>query len=127
MCIYHNVYDNTDKIVVPSQILAIDENNLKVYFSSPQAGNINVAPGGHMISGSVPATNIYGLVYSGSFTNQTTWSVAHNLNSDYPVVTVWNNSRDVVIPTRINSVDANNINVYFSSAQTGKVVVVRGL
>ena len=56
-----------------------------------------------------------------------TSAVTHNLNSDYPVITVWDNSRNVVIPSRINSVDANSINVYFSSAQTGRVVVVRGL
>ena len=66
-------------------------------------------------------------LFTGSFTNSATWSVVHNLNSDYPSITVWNSSRDVVIPTRINSVDANNVNVYFSSAQTGKVVIVKGL
>jgi hypothetical protein len=47
------------------------------------------------------------------------------LGTDYPLVTVWNNSRDVVVPTRINSVDTNTVNVYFSSAQTGVVVVGR--
>jgi hypothetical protein len=88
---------------------------------------VNVARGGHFISGSVPASNISGLLFTGSFTNSATWSVVHNLNSDYPSITVWNSSRDVVIPTRINSVDENNVNVYFSSAQTGKVVIVKGL
>jgi len=85
-----------------------------------------VARGGHFISGSVPVANVVGLKYTASFTSLTTWSVAHNLNSDYPLVTVWDNSRNVVVPTRINSVDANNINVYFSSAQSGKVVVGYG-
>jgi len=122
-----NVYDGNDNIVIPSGIKAINSNNLDVYFSSPQSGNINIAPGGHIISGSVPASNISGLLFTGSFTNSATWSVVHNLNSDYPSITVWNSSRDVVIPTRINSVDANNVNVYFSSAQTGKVVIVKGL
>jgi hypothetical protein len=121
-----NVYDSNDKIVIPSGIKAIDSNNLDVYFSSAQSGNINIAPGGHIISGSVPVSNISGLIYSGSYTNSATWSVPHNLNSDFPVVTVWDNNRDVVIPSRINSEDSNNIKVYFSSNQTGKVVVIKG-
>ena len=121
------MWDNNNKIVIPSGIESIDVNNINVYFSSAQAGNVNVARGGHFISGSIPASNIFGLLYTGSFTSLATWSVAHNLNSDYPSITVWNDSKDVVIPTRINSVDANNVNVYFSSQQTGKVVVVKGL
>ena len=52
-----------------------------------------------------------------------TWSVTHNLNCDFPLVTVWDNNRNVVVPSGINSVDANSLNVYFSSLQTGKIVI----
>jgi hypothetical protein len=120
-----NVWDINHKIIVPQEILSIDNDNIDVIFSSPVAGSVNVAKGGHFISGSVPLSNIANLGFTASFTNQTTWSVNHNLGTDYPLVTVWNNDKDVVVPTRINSVNSNRVDVFFSSNQTGLVVVGR--
>jgi hypothetical protein len=51
--------------------------------------------------------------------------VSHNLGTQYPLVTVWNNSNDVVVPSRINASDTNTVVVYFSSLQTGTVIVGR--
>jgi hypothetical protein len=120
-----NIWDDNHKVIIPEEIVSIDNDNINVIFSSPVAGSVNVAKGGHFISGSVPLSNISNLGYTASFTNQTTWSVNHNLGTDYPLVTIWNNDRDVVVPTRINSVDSNNVIVYFSTNQTGFVVVGR--
>ena len=122
-----DVWDNNNDIVIPTRINSVDANNIKVYFSSPVAGNINVARGGHFISGTVPASNITGLGYTASFTSLATWSVVHNLNTDYPVVTVWDSNKKMVTPSDVISTDANTLTIQFSSVQTGRVAVVRAL
>jgi hypothetical protein len=52
------VYDSNRKIIFPNEIRSIDGDNVEVYFSTPVAGFLNVAKGGHIISGSIDLTNI---------------------------------------------------------------------
>jgi hypothetical protein len=49
---------NNRKIIFPQEINSIDGNNIDVYFSVPVSGYLNVAKGGHIISGSVGFTNL---------------------------------------------------------------------
>lgn len=70
--------------------------------------------------------------YSGSnataHLNQTvaaaTWSFAHNLDDRYPVFTVFDSTGDIIIPNRIETVDVNNANIYFTTARTGTATAV---
>jgi hypothetical protein len=64
--------------------------------------------------------------YTQVFAAQTTWSIAHNLDIDYPIVTVWDNNKNVIIPSSIISIDNNNIQVTFSQPIAGNVNVVKG-
>ena len=52
------VYDTNYNIVFPNRIHSVDENTIEVQFSAPVAGTLNVAKGGHIISGSVNFSNI---------------------------------------------------------------------
>ena len=57
-------------------------------------------------------------------------TVTHNLNDDWCTVTVYDNSRQVIIPTSVVSVDANNIDIDLSTfvtiSGTWHAVVVGG-
>ena len=55
----------------------------------------------------------------------TTWTVFHNLNSNYLNVTVWSASK-VVIPEDIVSIGENALQVVFPTAQTGYVTTTVG-
>lgn len=61
-----------------------------------------------------------------SFTNSTTWSVNHNLDTEHPIVTVWDNNNKVIVPGQITSIDSNNLTVTFSVPTSGYVNVVKG-
>jgi hypothetical protein len=60
------------------------------------------------------------------FSAANTWSVVHNLGTDYPLVTVWDNNKNVIIPSQITSVDGNTVTVIFSSPVDGYVNVAKG-
>jgi hypothetical protein len=47
-----NVFDNSDKVVIPTEIEVIDSNNLKVYFNEAQTGTVIATVGGNGSSGS---------------------------------------------------------------------------
>ena len=46
-----NVFDNSDKVVIPTEIEVIDSNNLKVYFNQAQTGTVIATVGGNGSSG----------------------------------------------------------------------------
>jgi hypothetical protein len=59
-------------------------------------------------------------------TPATTWSFAHALGEQYPVVQVYDSSGGALIPGRIETIDTNNLNVYFDDATSGIVVATVG-
>jgi hypothetical protein len=133
------VFDSDGYVVIPTSILAVDSNNIEVRFSIPQTGTAIATLGG---SGAVGLTGTSGVSgtngtsgtsgrdgiggYTQTFTSQATWSIAHNLDIDYPTVTIWDNNKNVIIPSSIISIDNNNIQVTFSQPIAGNVNVVKG-
>ena len=107
------VFDNNGYVVIPSQIQTIDDNNANIIFPSPQTGRVIASLGG-------------GNGLTQPFTSSSLWTVNHNLGTDYPDVTVWDSNRNIVFPNRIESVNANQIKIYFSQPITGNVSVSRG-
>ena len=55
-----------------------------------------------------------------------TWSFTHNLNTQYPVFTIFDSNNDVIIPQRINAVNTSSALIYFSSPRTGYAVASQG-
>ena len=107
------VFDNNGYVVIPSQIQTIDDNNANIIFPSPQTGRVIASLGG-------------GNGTTQPFTSSSLWTVDHNLGTDYPDVTIWDSNRNIVFPNRIESVNANQIKIYFSQAISGNVSVSRG-
>ena len=58
------VYDNDNYQIIPSSLRITDSNTVTVGFDSVQSGYVVVAKGGHIVSGSIPASNIDGLTTS---------------------------------------------------------------
>ena len=107
------VFNGSGEVIVPTQIRTIDENSAEIIFGSAQSGTAIASLGGG--NGTTQA-----------FTNSALWTVDHNLGTDYPDVTIWDSNRNIIFPNRIESVDSNQIKVYFSVPVSGHVSVSRG-
>jgi len=116
----------------------------------PYSGSAEIT-GSFVVSGSfvdfTNATVISGSIFSGSFVgdgtgltglgygdtkklNQTvaatTWSFNHNMNEQYPTVTVYNSNNEVVQPSKIEAVSNSTLNLYFGIPTAGTAVAVVG-
>lgn len=60
------------------------------------------------------------------FTNQTSVTVDHNLNTESPIIQVYDSSNFQIIPDSIQLDDNNSATVTFSSATSGYIVVAQG-
>jgi hypothetical protein len=107
------VFDENGDVVVPSKIRAIDENNSEILFSLAQRGVIIASLGGG--NGAVE-----------QFTNSSLWVVNHNLGTEYPNVTVWDNNKRIVIPNKIQSITNNQLEISFDTPISGYVSIARG-
>ena len=56
----------------------------------------------------------------------TTWVVDHDFGEQYPAVTVYNSSDEVVIPDSIAATNANRTTITFTSAQSGHATITLG-
>jgi hypothetical protein len=59
-------------------------------------------------------------------TASTTWTFNHNLGEQFPAVTIYDFSDNVVIPTTINAQDDNTLIISFSSPQSGTATATVG-
>jgi hypothetical protein len=92
-------------------------------------GNLSIT-GSLTISGSL---NLNDLSIGGSrylhtqVTSSLTWNITHNLEYDYPSVTVYDGSTNkVMIPSDISSIDENTIQITFATPEYGYALVSIG-
>ena len=78
--------------------------------------NLTLPAGGY--SGSNATAHLYQTIAA------STWSFAHNLDDRYPVFTIFDSTGDIIVPNRIETVDTNNANIYFTTPRTGTATAV---
>lgn len=62
--------------------------------------------------------------FSAEFIEETTWLVQHNLNSEEVIIQAFDENKYVLIPNSMRVVDANAVELTFSSFQTGTARVI---
>ena len=127
-----SVYGTNDSQIIPSSVTLTDNNTTTIELSSAQSGYVVVGKGGHIVSGSVSADNISGLEnkitdltsYTEIISGNSTYSIVHNLNEEYPLVQVWNTTtKRQEVPQIIESTSVNDLSITFSGIFVGKVIV----
>lgn len=61
-----------------------------------------------------------------SFTDSSTWVVTHNLDTETPLVQVYDIDDYQIIPQTLRITDTNTVTITFPTAETGHVVVAKG-
>ena len=128
-----SVYNDSDQLILPSSITTATTNRVDIAFDSSTSGRVVVAKGGHLASGSAVLTGTG--VFSGSaqiaaatryeetLSGNTSYTVNHNLDEDYPIVQVYDTNKLQEIPGFISASSANQVLLNFDSSFNGKVIV----
>ena len=116
--IHVSVYDDSNQLLIPENVTLTTTNQVTVDLAVAQSGYVVVAKGGHIIANEDLTS------YREDVSGNTTYTITHNLNEEYPLVQAWNTSTKLQeIPSSIESVSVNAIDVTFSSTFSGKIVV----
>jgi hypothetical protein len=116
------VYDSLGEQITPDTIDITDANNVQLTFSISTSGNVIVTSVNPSITPSFGTSSTYSMV----FTSSTSVIVPHNLNSQYVVVQVYDNSNQLVEPLLVTLDNSNQCTVTFGVSTSGRVVVVGG-
>jgi len=112
------VYDLNYSQIIPASIVNTSRSGSSITFATSQAGYAVISTGGITVTGSNAILS--------QTTPSATWSFAHNLNTQFPVFTVFDSSNNVIMPLQINATNANSASIYFSSPQIGTAVAANG-
>jgi len=61
-----------------------------------------------------------------SYTNQSTWNAQHNLDTTLPLIQVYDEDNNQIIPAGVKIIDADNVRITFDAPRSGYVVVAKG-
>lgn len=101
------IYNAADEQIYPETITAIDADNLEITFNTAQSGWIALAEDKIIVQE----------------TAEGLWEVKHNLNNQYPNVTVYNENDEVIYPNVILSQSNNTLTLDFDEDIKGLTVV----
>ena len=106
--IHVSVYDNSNKLIIPETTELVTSNSVNVTLSYPISGYIVVSKGGHIIAPEYLTT------YKETVSGNSTYSITHNLNEEYPIVQAYNSStKRQEVPSIIDSTSANGLDITF--------------
>ena len=113
------VYDSSYNVIIPTAINNPGPFATNIYFDIAESGYAIISTGGVLaVTGSNAILN--------QTSASTTWSFNHELSTQYPVFTIFDNNDDIIIPERVHVVDTASAEIYFSSPRTGKAVASLG-
>ena len=113
------VYDTSFNQITPQYVTAVNYQTVTIGFGVPTAGYAIGSTGGTI---TVTGSN----VILDQQVAATTWSFAHNLNTQYPVFQVFDTANEVIIPQRIVATTTTSSLIYFPTPIAGKAVASVG-
>ena len=112
------VYDSNNQVIQPLRIEALTSSSLDVVFSTARTGYIVATIGGVSTMGTSKRLS--------QSVNSATWSFQHNVGDRYPVFEVYDAGGNVMIPSRIETIDSGLANIYFPYPTTGTAIASVG-
>jgi hypothetical protein len=115
-----DVYNGSDELVIPASVVATDSNTITISFNTTVSGVAIVSTGGQAVD------ELGKNVIFEQSTVSTNWRVTHSIGEQYPAVTVYDENDNVIIPERINAVDASKMDIIFTNAVSGNANISVG-
>ena len=112
------VYDETNQVIQPLRIEALTTSSMDIVFSTARTGYVVASIGGVSTMGTSKRLS--------QTSNSATWSFQHNIGDRYPAFEVFDSAGNVVIPSRIETIDSGLANIYFPYPTTGTAIASVG-
>ena len=133
------IYDLDGEEVVPKSFEVISNNTVEIEFGIPFTGSLSIAGGEKGLKGFKGDKGTKGTkgtkgnkgnfgesIYSSSFQGSLV-TVSHNLDIQYPVFNIYDNTGEEVLPKSFNIIDKDTVQVDFGIGFTGSISISSGV
>ena len=107
-------------MVIPTAVTADSDATMTVTFNSPLAGKAYLSTGGSGVLGNSAPVKL------NQATAATKWAVTHSLGEASPVVVVYDDKNELMIPQTVKSVGVNHTEIFFDSPVSGSALITLG-
>lgn len=114
-----SVYDQTGTQIIPDVVKIINESEVLIEFIVPTSGYIVLVKGGHIVTDIFPH-------FTASFNDVLITTISHSLYSENISISVYDSSKSVIIPQRIQIINPQEFELEFIVPTSGYVVVTKG-
>ena len=115
-----SVYNASNQLVIPTAVTADSDATMTVTFNSPLAGKAYLSTGGSGVLGNSAPVKL------NQATAATKWAVTHSLGEASPVVVVYDDKNELMIPQTVKSVGVNHTEIFFDSPVSGSALITLG-
>ena len=121
--VFVQVFESDDTLLIPYSVTTTTANQVDIVFGDTLSGRVVIGKAGHILQ------DIGNFVSSSTavqtFTNATTASINHYLDSFNVITQVFDSNNNVIVPSNIKVATKDRVDLTFASSRSGKVVIAK--
>src|SRR6056300_728361 len=121
--VFVQVFEDDDTLLIPNSVTTTTANQVDIVFGANLSGRVVIGKAGHLLQDTGNFASSSTAVQT--FTNATTASINHGLNSENVITQVFDSNGNVIVPSNIKVANSNTVELTFASVRSGKAVVAK--
>ena len=121
--VFVQVFESDDTLLIPQTVTTTNTNQVDIVFGDTLSGRVVIGKAGHILQNTGNFVSSSTAVQT--FTNATTASINHYLDSFNVITQVFDSNNNVIVPSNIKVATKDRVDLTFASSRSGKVVIAK--
>jgi len=121
--VFVQVFESDDTLLIPYSVTTTTANQVDIVFGDTLSGRVVIGKAGHILQDTGNFVSSSTAVQT--FTNATTASINHYLDSFNVITQVFDSNNNVIVPSNIKVATKDRVDLTFASSRSGKVVIAK--
>ena len=121
--VFVQVFESDDTLLIPQTVTTTNTNQVDIVFGDTLSGRVVIGKAGHILQDTGNFVSSSTAVQT--FTNATTASINHYLDSFNVITQVFDSNNNVIVPSNIKVATKDRVDLTFASSRSGKVVIAK--
>ena len=121
--VFVQVFESDDTLLIPYSVTTTTANQVDIVLGDTLSGRVVIGKAGHLLQDTGNFVSSSTAVQT--FTNATTASINHYLDSLNVITQVFDSNNNVIVPSNIKVATKDRVDLTFASSRSGKVVIAK--
>ena len=121
--VFVQVFESDDTLLIPYSVTTTTANQVDIVFGDTLSGRVVIGKAGHILQDT--GNFVSSSTAVATFTNATTASINHYLDSFNVITQVFDSNNNVIVPSNIKVSTKDKVDITFSTPRSGKAVIAK--